>query len=150
ALAVAAMPCVGALLYSLYLWPLTGDPLSWAAGHVAWGREYRGLTMVVAGGYGQLADHGLYAYVTHGPYDALQAAGALFVIGAAWGVARRLGIEYAVFILVNVLPPLAAGGLMSVGRFSSVLFPAFIWLATVVPARHRHGWIASFMAVQAL
>jgi len=44
---------------------------------------------------------------------------------------------------------MAAGGLLSVGRFSSVLFPAFIWCATVIPVRQRGGWLASFMAVQA-
>ena len=39
--------------------------------------------------------------------------------------------------------------MLSVGRFSSVLFPAFIWCATVIPVRQRGGWLASFMAVQA-
>ena len=53
------------------------------------------------------------------------------------------------FILINILPPLAAGGLMSAGRFSSVLFPAFLWLGAAVPARHRAGWIATFAAIQA-
>jgi hypothetical protein len=38
---------------------------------------------------------------------------------------------------------------VSVGRFSSVLFPAFIWLASAVPATHRAGWIAGFAALQA-
>jgi hypothetical protein len=30
-----------------------------------------------------------------------------------------------------------------------VLFPAFIWLATAIPASQRAGWIASFAALQA-
>ena len=50
---------------------------------------------------------------------------------------------------VNILPALANGGLLSAGRFSSVLFPAFIWLAAVVPSAHRPAWIASFAALQA-
>jgi len=54
----------------------------------------------------------------------------LFVLSAVWPVARRLGLAYAVFILVNLLPPMAAGGLLSAGRFSAVLFPAFIWWAS--------------------
>ena len=53
------------------------------------------------------------------------------------------------FILINILSPLAAGGLMSAGRFSSVLFPAFLWLGAAVPARHRSGWISTFAAIQA-
>jgi hypothetical protein len=55
-----------------------------------------------------------------------------------------------VFILIFILPPLAAGGLISAGRFSSVLFPAFLWVAGAVPPRHRGAWLASFAAVQAL
>jgi hypothetical protein len=50
---------------------------------------------------------------------------------------------------VNIVPALAIGGLLSAGRFSSVLFPAFIWLATAVPSSHRAGWIATFAALQA-
>ena len=33
--------------------------------------------------------------------------------------------------------PWRAGGLLSIGRVTSTLFPAFLWLAAVVPARHR-------------
>ena len=36
-----------------------------------------------------------------------------------------------------------------IGRLSSVLFPAFIWFATAIPARQRSGWLATFMAIQA-
>ncbi|MGE0705251.1 MAG: mannosyltransferase family protein, partial [Vicinamibacterales bacterium] len=38
-LAAAAMPGVGVLMYSAFIWRLTGDPLAWAAGHIAWGRS---------------------------------------------------------------------------------------------------------------
>jgi len=77
-------------------------------------------------------------------------SGVAFVLAATWPVARRLGLAYAVFILINMLPPLAAGGLLSAGRFSSVLFPAFVWFASAVPERQRPGWLAGFMGVQAL
>jgi hypothetical protein len=149
ALASAAMPGVGVLLYSAFIWNLTGNPLAWAAGHAAWGREYVGLGTLVADRYAWLANEGVYAYSSQVPGDLVNGLGALFVLAAAVPVARRLGLAYAVFILVNILPPMAAGGLLSVGRFSSVMFPAFVWFATVVPARHRTGWLASFMAFQA-
>ena len=74
----------------------------------------------------------------------------MFALIPVWPVARRFGLAFAVFILINILPPLAAGGLLSAGRFSSVLFPAFIWFGSVVPERQRPGWIAAFMALQAL
>ena len=148
-LAAAAMPGVGVLLYSAYIWSLTGNPLAWAAGHAAWGRQYRGLSVLVTDRYQWLVNEGVYAYSSQVPGDLVNLLGALFVIAAAWPVARRLGLAYAVFILINILPPLAAGGMLSAGRFSSVLLPAFIWFATVVPERHRGVWVASFMAVQA-
>ena len=149
ALAAAAMPGVGMLLYSAFIWWLTGNPLQWAAGHLAWGRQYEGLSVLVTDRYEYLANGGLYEYTSQLPADLLNGLGALFVLGAAWPVARRLGLAYAVFIAINILPPLAAGGFLSAGRLSSVLFPAFVWLASAVPDRHRPAWLASFMAVQA-
>jgi hypothetical protein len=149
ALAAAAMPGVGVLLYSAFIWRLTGDPLAWAEGHVAWGRSYQGLSILVVERYEYLVQEGLYAYTSQLSNDLLQAIGPIFVLAAVWGVTRRLGFAYAVFILINILPPLAAGGLLSAGRFSSVIFPAFIWFASVVPAGQRSVWLAIFMALQA-
>lgn len=145
----AAMAGIGVLLYSAYIWSLTGDPIAWAEGHAAWGREYKGLTVLVTDRYAWFANAGVYAYSSQVPGDLMNALGALFVLVAAIPVARRLGLAYAVFILINILPPMAAGGMLSVGRFSSVLFPAFIWFAATIPPRHRTAWLTSFMAVQA-
>jgi hypothetical protein len=150
AIAAAAMPGVGMLLYSAFIWYLTGNPLEWARGHAAWGREYTGLGVLVAQRYEWLTQGGLYAYTSQVPGDFLNAIGPIFVLAAAWPVARRLGLAYAVFILLNILPPMAAGGLLSAGRFASVIFPAFIWFASAIPAGHRSAWQASFMGVQAL
>jgi hypothetical protein len=150
ALASAAMPGIGMLLYSAYIWQLTGDPLAWAKGHAAWGREYSGLGVLVTQRYEWLSQGGLYAYTSQVPGDLLNAIGPIFVLAASWPVARRLGLAYAVFILINILPPLAAGGLLSAGRFSAVIFPAFIWFASAVPRRHQPAWLSGFVAIQAL
>jgi hypothetical protein len=150
AFAAAAMPVVGMLLYSIFVWTKAGSPFAWIAGHAAWGRHYSGLTALVSDRYNYIASAGLYGYVSQLPIDLLNALGVIFVLAAAWPVARRLGLAYAVFILINILPPIAQGGLMSAGRFSSVLFPAFIWMAAAVPPPHRGGWIASFAALEAL
>ena len=150
ALAVGAMAIVGMLIYCVFVWSLSGNPLAWMTGHLAWGRHYTGLTAIIVDRYNWLADAGLYAYASQVPLDLLNASGVVFVLAAAWPVARRLGLAYSVFILINILPPLAEGGMLSAGRFSSVLFPAFVWLAGAVPPRQRTGWIASFAALQAL
>jgi len=138
------------LVYSMFVWTKAGSPFAWIAGHAAWGRHYSGLTALVSDRYNYIASAGLYGYVSQLPLDLLNALGVIFVLVAAWPVARRLGLAYAVFILINILPPIAQGGLMSAGRFSSVLFPAFIWMAAAVPPPQRGGWIASFAALQAL
>ena len=150
ALLAASAPGIGMLIYSAYIWRLTGDPLGWLRAHGAWGREYQGLAVLVGDRINIIANAGLQGYVASLPHDVLNALGVVFVLITAWPVARKLGLAYAVFILIFILPPLAAGGLISAGRFSSVLFPAFLWMAGAVPARHRGAWLASFAAIQAL
>jgi hypothetical protein len=150
ALASASAPGIGVLLYSAFIWQLTGDPLAWAEGHAAWGRQYSGLLPLATKYYGYMAESGPYVFTVALPFDTLNALGAVFVLVTAIPVWRRFGLPYAVFILVNILPPLAAGGFLSTGRLSAVLFPAFFWFATVVPVRHRQAWLGSFMAIQGL
>jgi mannosyltransferase PIG-V len=149
ALAAAAAPVAGLVIYALFIWSLTGNPLAFASGQMAWGRTYTGLGALVSQQYSILANAGLSGYVGTPGYDALNAIGALFAVVTIWPVARRLGMAYGLFMVINILPALANGGLLSAGRFSSVLFPAFIWLASVVPSSHRAAWIATFAAVQA-
>jgi hypothetical protein len=85
-----------------------------------------------------------------GGYDVLNMLAALLALAAVWPVAMRVGIAYAAVIVVVMLPPIANGGWMSVGRFSSVLFPVFMWLAAAIPERQRNAWTVGFTAVQAL
>ncbi len=80
----------------------------------------------------------------------LQAMAVIFVLVSVWPVFRRLGLPYAVMIVVNVVPPLTMGGLLSMGRVTSVLFPTFLWLAAVLPVTQRYAWIAVFAVLQAL
>jgi hypothetical protein len=145
----AAAPLAGLAIYSLFIWRLTGDPLAFFSAHLAWGRTYQGVGSLVATQYSILANAGLSGYVGTPGYDALNAIGALFALATVWPVARRLGLAYGLFMLVNIVPALADGGLLSAGRFSAVLFPAFVWLAGAVRPAQRPGWIATFAALQA-
>ena len=111
------MPVVGLLIYAAAIWRLTGDPLAWAKGHAAWGRTYEGLTALVMQQYAIVAGVGLSGYVGAPGYDVLNALGALFAIATVWPVARRIGLAYGVFMLINILPALSTGGLLSAGRF---------------------------------
>jgi hypothetical protein len=100
----------------------------------AWGRSYAGLEGV-ARGVGWAANLGLVRVMAERPIDTLNGAALLFVVAMIWPVWRRLGVAWAAMILVNVVPPLFAGGLLSMGRITSTLFPVFVALAMVLPRR---------------
>ena len=149
-LAVAALPGIGMLMYSTYIFFLTGHPLQWAMQNAAWGRVYRGLDELFADQAATIGDDGLYTYAATRTVDAFQLAAVVLVAAACWPVFRRIGLPYAVMIPINLLPPLLMGGLMSIGRVTSVLFPVFVWLALAIPVAHRAAWVAGFAMLQAI
>ena len=67
-----------------------------------------------------------------------------------WPVFRKLGVVWGVFMVVNLLPPLLSGGVLSMGRLTATLFPLFLALAAMIPARSVPAWTAAFGAVQGL
>jgi mannosyltransferase PIG-V len=133
-LLAAAAPGIGMLTYSAYVHHLTGAWFGWARLHEAWGRSYEGLAPLTRA-YGWITDEGLLHVVEGVPYDTLNSLGLIFAVLLLWPVVRRLGAPYALFILVNALPPLLAGGVLSMGRMSATLFPLFLALAAVTPPR---------------
>jgi hypothetical protein len=65
------------------------------------------------------------------PYDALYGVtGILFALMTPF-VWWKLGAGYGLFMMLNLWLPLSSGVFEGVGRYCSVLFPAFIWLATI-------------------
>lgn len=147
---VLAVPLLAVAGFSLFLWSFTGDPLAWLHGQQAWSRVYRGPVDLVASSYHFVSGRGLARAVLSSPVVTLNTAAVLFALAAVVPVFLRLGAAYAVLVLVLTLPPLLAGGTLSMGRFTSCLFPVFIWLAAAVPARHRGTVYAFFAAGQAL
>jgi hypothetical protein len=148
-IAVAAAPGIGMLLYSVYVNQLTGDFFGWARLHEAWGRSYVGLAPVERA-YGWLADEGLLTVMQNVPYDTLNSLGLIFALAMVWPVARRLGPAFALFILINVIPPMLAGGVLSMGRLTATLFPIFIALAALVPPRAIPPLVTAFAIGQGL
>jgi hypothetical protein len=149
-IAIAAAPGIGMLIYSAYIYSLTGDPLQWAKQNAAWGRVYKGLDHIVQDRLVYVHNYGLYEYASSRSLDMLQVIAVLFVLASIWPVYRRFGLPYATLLVVNVGTPLLMGGLLSMGRVTSVLFPAFLWLGAAVPARHRLGWLIAFSMLQGL
>ena len=131
--AAVMAPVLGVLCYCAYLWWRFGDPTAWLAGQAAWGRP---------GEAPPSASIDLWWLA-----DALPL---IFVLGSVAPVIRLLGTAYGLFIAVNIAPPLLRHGLMSLGRFSSVMFPAFAWLAWRVRGRARNRLILACALGQAV
>lgn len=149
-LATAAMPAVGLLIYTGFVYRLTGNPLAWVEAQAAWGRQVSITAEHYSSMWRTIAEQGILAYVRALPAEAVQVVALVFSLGLVWPVARRIGPAYAVFMLANLLPPLVQGGLLSMGRFTATLFPQFLALALLVPDERRTNWIIAFGIAQGL
>jgi hypothetical protein len=147
-LLAASAPGVGMLTFSAFIYRLTGHPFMWTMQNEAWGRVYRSLDSIVSDRADFITNNGLYAYASTQTTDMFYLMAVVLALVAVWPVYRRFGIAFAVLILITILPPMSAGGLLSMGRVTSILFPVFLWLGAVVPARHRQAWIAVFALLQ--
>jgi hypothetical protein len=148
-LAAAAAPAYGLALHSAYMYDLTGNPLQWAAVHVYWNRTATGWTWIT-GPASYIGQHGILTFFRDAHPQALNLLAAIFALAVTVPVARRLGLAYGALVLLNVAVPLARGGELSMGRITCVLFPLFLWLAAVLPARHRAAWVTAFAIGQGL
>jgi hypothetical protein len=144
-LAVVA-PIAGMLLYSAYLKLAVGQAFAWVSGQAAW--------PTIAPWTKNAAASILRPAEPISPWDVVVHVGNAASIGiAAAGllpVTRLLGIAYGLFVALNILPPIARHGLVSLGRFTSVMFPLFVWLATIVPERRRRALVIAFAIGQAI
>lgn len=145
---VAGTPVLGMLAYSAFVWRLAGHPFAWTFQNEAWGRVYRSPDALVNESAAFVYDHGLYEFAVNQPVNFIYWCAIAFAFVAVWPVYRRLGLPYAVLIVVTTVPPLLIGGLLSMGRITSILFPIFMWLGVAVPARHRLAWIGLFALLQ--
>jgi hypothetical protein len=147
-LLVAAMPGLAMLAFTAYLRWVTGVWFAWARMQEAWGRTWGIRPM--AQGWEWLTTEGLLAVTRGVPFDTLNTLAVLFVLAMLWTVLRRLGPAYAMFVALNVVPPVFAGGALSMGRITSTLFPVFIALAARLPRQAVPAWATAFAILQAL
>lgn len=149
-LTVAAMPGIGMLLHSAYIYSITGDAFAWLNVQQAWGRNFGSSRDYAWWTVRALSEQGVLFWIESAPLQILQTVAALFALVMAWPVWRRIGPAYAVLVLTNVLPPLLQGGVLSMGRLTSTLFPVFAALAATLPANRRDAWILLFGLGQGL
>jgi Mannosyltransferase (PIG-V) len=149
-LLAASAPGLGMLAFSAFIYRLTGNPFQWTMQNAAWGRVYRRLDSIVLDRIDFIATNGFYAYASQQATDLFYSLAVILCLAAVWPVYRRFGLPYAVFIILNLLPPMSAGGMLSMGRVTSVLFPVFLWLGAAVPPHQRTAWIVGFAMLQGL
>lgn len=149
ALLPASGPTVGMLMHSAYVWRLTGYAFTWVSVQTAWNRQFTSpLRFLVewVGTIGYFDDAvGAIAMI-----DFAAGSLALLMLGLTWPVAKRFGAATAVLIPVLLLPVMLSGGFQSLGRSTSVIFPAFLWMGAALPETQRSTWIAAFAMGQAL
>jgi hypothetical protein len=142
----ALAPLLGTMAFSLYLWRLTGHPLAWIEVQRAWGHQLV-LTGFVTHRFEAIAQNGLSGYVAANPVDPFTVLAVLFTVAGAWVATRRLGAAYGAYTLASLAPALAidAG---SLGRFTSVLFPAFMAVGSALSTRQVYGVATVFLMLQ--
>jgi hypothetical protein len=148
-LCASAAPALGLVIYAAYVHSLTGNFWQWAAIQERWGRSFTGLEGV-AEPFTYIARHGFLTYLKDAPADVFNGLAVILMTALLVPITRRLGLAYGLFVAFNLFVPLAKGGLLSTGRISSTLFPAFIWLALRVPASSQSTWVAVFAIGQGL
>jgi hypothetical protein len=149
-LAVASAAGVGMLVHSAYIYSLTGDAFAWMAIQQAWGRSPQNSAGQLQSMYDTLRNEGFLGYLYALPIQFVQTAATLFALLLVWPVWRRIGAAYAVFVLANLLPPLITGGVLSMGRMTSTMFPLFLALALLVTPGRRPAWLLGFGILQGL
>jgi Mannosyltransferase (PIG-V) len=147
ALLVAAVPIVGVTIFSTYLQLRFGDALAWVHGQAAWGVPL----MLRRGAPDPLKLPGEAAIK---PIEVIAWIGNIAAFSAAASairpISKRLGLAYGAWIAVNIFPPVVAHLFISLGRFVSVLFPFFFWLAIRIPRERLVRVAGVFAAWQAV
>jgi hypothetical protein len=65
------------------------------------------------------------------PYDTLNGLAAVAFLVSVPFVWCRMGAAYGIFMVGNLWLPLSSGVFEGVGRYCAVMFPCFIWLASL-------------------
>jgi len=117
-LALALLP-LGLGIFSLYNHYLTGDFLAFAHGQAAWGRKFDNPLMHIFRGASGLTGWGVNIF---------SAWFTIVTLGLLFCNVKKISIPYWLICFFTIMVPLCTG-LMSLPRYTVVLFPLFIILA---------------------
>ena len=132
--ACLALVATGVGAYSVYVYRLTGNPFEWAASIGRWGYHPGGAPWLAPLQLIERLVTHPYRYLTTdrmAVYDTMYGVTAILFAVATPFVWRRFGGAYGAFMLLSLSLPLSSGVFEGMGRYCSVLFPCFIWLASI-------------------
>lgn len=125
--------------FCAYAFVLTGDSFGWMTAQSHWGYSlghppWLQLQRVTA----TFIENGPYGYFFTSDIasiEVLQAATAVAFLALTPLIFRRLGPAMGAYVLVSLLVPLSSNTLEGLGRYASVLFPAFFVIAAMATPR---------------
>lgn len=121
--------------YSAYVYTLSGNPLGWLEAQRHWGYSLSRLPhRHLISGLSAIEQEGLYAWLLRyetAPFDFFYVTIALVFLALVPGIIRRFGWGMGLYVLASLLIPLSGNALIGIGRYASVLFPAFMLVSTV-------------------
>lgn len=133
--ALAGLALVGAGIgaYSIYVYHLSGHPFEWAASITRWNyHPGRAPWAAPAELIAKLVTHPLQYFRSDpmAPYDTAYGLCAIVFALSIPFVWQRFGAAYGLFMVANLWLPLSSGVFEGMGRYCSVLFPFFLWVAS--------------------
>jgi hypothetical protein len=128
--------------YCAYVYSLSGDPLAWLSAQAHWGYSlghppWEQLLQML----GRIEKYGIYDYFFISkmtPFRLFHGVAALIFLGLTPAIFKRLGVAMGAYVLVNLLIPLSGNALEGIGRYSAVLFPAFMVVGSSVKSPRVH------------
>lgn len=119
---------LGIFSFMFYQYLQFQEPLAFFKSQMEWGRKF-----ILNSGHFQLVTSASYANLTT---DVL-----FLAVGLVSGLLLlKYRVSYGLYILITVLIAVSTGTLMSIGRFTLILFPMFILIASFKNEQFKFGW----------
>ena len=120
--------------YCAYVYTLSGDPLGWLSAQAHWGYSlghppWQQLLKMI----GRIVKYGFYDYFfvsNMAPFRLFHGVAALIFLTLTPAIFKRLGVAMGAYVLATLLVSLSGNALEGVGRYSAVLFPAFMLMGS--------------------
>lgn len=125
--------------YCGYAFWLSGDPLAWMKAESQWGYSIgHPPWQLLVDLIGRLLKYGPYDYFfvsNRAVFHLFHGLAAILFLMLMPAIFKRLGPAMGAYVLVSLLVPLSGNALEGIGRYASVLFPAFIVIGTLKSPR---------------